>query len=153
MSLCSVTPVTGSPLVDMYCSDPAGPHVTFTVPLAPSSTTSAVTPAGGCGGTCWFSTPDDLSTGQPCQASSETHGTTCALALNGDTRRDHPFQLHTAQGDQWVRVLLKASTTNPKVTFYARNCCSSNTGPTMRMFIGAPTTSARPPTADRKSVV
>jgi hypothetical protein len=91
----------------------------------------------GCGGTCWFSTPDDLSTGQPCQASSETHGTTCALALNGDTRRDHPFQLHTAKGDQWVRVLLKASTTNPKVTFYARNCCSSNTGPTMRMFIGA----------------
>jgi hypothetical protein len=81
--------------------------------------------------------PQDLSTHQPCQASSETHGTTCAQALNGDTRRDHPFQLHTQHCDQWVRVLLKASTTNPKVTFYARNCCSVNTGPTMKMFIGA----------------
>ena len=79
----------------------------------------------------------DLSTNQPCASSSATHGTTCAQALNGDTNRNHPYQLHTQYGDQWVRVLLKASTTNPKVTFYARNCCSSNTGPTMRMFIGA----------------
>jgi hypothetical protein len=84
------------------------------------------------------STVMDLSTNQPCKASSATHGTTCAQALNGDTRRDHPFQLHTESGDQWVRVLLKASTTNPTVTFYARDCCTSqNTGSTIRMFIGA----------------
>jgi len=68
---------------------------------------------------------------------SDTH--TCTKAIDGDTRQDDPHQLLTGlsnDGNQWVRVLLKATTANPKVTLYARDSYSYITGPTMRMFIG-----------------
>jgi hypothetical protein len=125
-SACSKYCGAGTTTKTRWCNNPA-PSLGGALCSGDSSANGACN-EGAC-------VPIDLSTRQPCAASSQTHGTTCNLAVDGDKRRDHPHEWHSAQGDQWMRVQLRAATTNPTVTFYARNCCTGQMGSSLRMYI------------------
>ena len=78
----------------------------------------------------------DLSTGQPAEASSSS--STAWKAVDGDTGRTHPNEFHSSGGtNEWLRVQLKSTTTNPEITIYARDCCTSDYGKELFFMIGA----------------
>ena len=125
-SACSKYCGAGTTTKTRWCNNPA-PSLGGALCSGDSSANDACN-EGAC-------VPIDLSTRQPCAASSQSHGTTCNLAVDGDKRRDHPHEWHSYQGDQWMRVQLRAETTNPTVTFYARNCCTGQMGSSLQMYI------------------
>ena len=87
---------------------------------------------------CILSDPvaTDLSTGQPAAASSSS--STAWKAVDGDTGRTHPNEFHSSGGtNEWLRVQLKSTTTNPEITIYARDCCTSDYGKELFFMIGA----------------
>lgn len=81
----------------------------------------------------------DLSTEQTgsgrCASTDTALGSTgCSKAFDNDMNT----RLETKREDAHVRVLLKVETSNPTVTYYARDCCNAeNTGPVVRMYIGS----------------
>jgi hypothetical protein len=80
----------------------------------------------------------DLSTNQPVEASSA--GGSAAKAVDGDKGRSHPNEWHSGQSPagqyEWIRVHLKARTTNPTIEFYARDCCTTDYGQEVHIMIG-----------------
>ena len=83
--------------------------------------------------------PVDLSTNQPAVSSSLCYGTEGPhLANDGNTGRSHPNQFHSCGPEEnvWWGVQLSAATTDPQITFYARDCCTEDYSNTLHFYIG-----------------
>ena len=85
----------------------------------------------------------DLSTNQPTRSSALYDSTTPSSKANdGDTGRTHPNQFHSAcnaatyKTNVWWGVELKKTVTNPRVTFFARDCCQTNYNSALEVWIG-----------------
>ena len=83
--------------------------------------------------------PVDLSTGQPSVSSSLCYDAEGPhLANDGNTARSHPNQFHSCGPTdmEWWGVQLSAATTDPQITFYARDCCTEDFANTLHFYIG-----------------
>ena len=79
----------------------------------------------------------DLSTAQPVRASSSCYGTSPGLANDGDLSRAHPLEHHSCgpSESEWWAVQLSGTTSNPTITLYARDCCTSDYGNTLQIYL------------------
>ena len=83
--------------------------------------------------------PVDLSTNQPAVSSSLCYDTEGPHKANdGDMSRSHPNQFHSCgpTAFEWWGVQLAAATTDPQITFYARDCCTVDFDNTLTFYLG-----------------